>query len=89
MKPIDPVAVEHARKTLERVRAQWLERPGVADLDIGLRERDGNLIDEIAIRVHVARKRAPDSLEPDEALPREEDGVPIDVIEVAPRPTRP
>lgn len=90
MKTLDPEQVERARKILTQVRSRWLARPGVTGLDVGLRERDGTLRDEIAIRVYVIAKRPRDCLHPEERFPNEIEGVPVDVIEFDPeaRPGR-
>ena len=84
MRPLDSAKVERARKVLERVRGAWLRRPGVTGVDVGLRERRGELLDEVAIRVHVTSKQALRELAPAEIFPDEEEGVPIDVLEVPP-----
>ena len=82
MEPVDETQVERARVVLERVRATWLVRPGVTGIDVGLRERSGELLDEIAIRVYVEAKQALGELPAKDAFPSEEDGVPVDVLVV-------
>ena len=82
MTPIDAVQVERARRVLDRVSPTWLGRPGVTGIDIGLRERSGELVDEIAIRVFVRSEQRRGERPDKDAFPDEEDGVPIDVIVV-------
>lgn len=75
-------------KPLKRVRAvkarheeQLLAYPGVMSVGVGLRQRDGEQTDEVCIVVTVRNKRLIDSLHPNEALPEEIEGVPVDVQE--------
>ncbi|MEM9174929.1 MAG: hypothetical protein AAGC67_06820 [Myxococcota bacterium] len=84
MRPIEAMQVERAREVLERVGPDWLRRPGVTGIDVGLREREGELQDEIAIRVYVESKRALRELPGSDAFPIEENGVPVDVLVVPP-----
>lgn len=84
MQPIDPHHVEQARNVLTRIRPHWITRPGVTGIDVGLRERQGELVDEIAIRVYVAEKRPRDTLASTDLFPESEAGVPVDIIEFEP-----
>ena len=56
--------VQAAVQQLDKVRELWLNRPGVTGLDVGYRQENGHLTDELAIRVHVARKLPNSALEP-------------------------
>ena len=47
--------VEQATAELDRVRADWLRRPEVTAVDVGLAVEDKRRLDEVAIRVHVRR----------------------------------
>lgn len=78
----------HTTDSLERARAvlaahadQLMAYPGVVSVGVGLRQRDGALTDEVCIVVMVRHKRDPASLPPSEVLPREIEGVPVDVQE--------
>ncbi len=54
---------------LKKVRKSWLRRPGVTGLDVGFRMRGQVMTNELAIRVHVARKVPTESLaSPSEAF---------------------
>ncbi len=70
-----PEAFSQAKEAAERT---LLDRTGVIGVEIGLRERGGEVTDELALRVVVAEKKdVPEA----EALPEEFAGVPVDVVE--------
>jgi endonuclease G len=71
----------HAERVLNRVRSQWLQRPGVTAVDLGFKWSHGQMTGQLAIRVHVAEKKAPSELSQEELFPEEVEGVPVDVIE--------
>jgi hypothetical protein len=53
----------------------------VTALDVGYRLRNGRPTDELAIRVHVERKRPTASLPVEELFPAQLGGFPVDVIQ--------
>jgi hypothetical protein len=79
--------VEEAIATLDGVRREWLRRPGVTAIDVGFKIKGKTLTDEIAIRVHVARKIPAAELSTSEVFnetgktPKKIGGFPVDVIE--------
>ncbi len=79
--------VDDAIAALDSVRRQWLRRPGVTAVDVGFKIKDDKLTDEVAIRVHVARKIAAGELAATEVFnetgktPKKIGGFPVDVIE--------
>jgi len=75
--------VDEAKRELAKVKEDWMARPGVTAVDIGLRMKDGVLTDEVAIRVHVRRKLARSAVPEGERFPTRLGDVPIDVIEAA------
>lgn len=90
MAQIERARVDEAVAALDKVRRRWLRRPGVAAVDVGFPIRDQVLQrDEVAVRVHVQRKRPLDELASDEVFnarggePTRIDGVAVDVIEAA------
>jgi len=89
MEPIDPHQVEQARDVLHRIRPNWITRPGVTGIDVGLRQRRGELVDEVAIRVYVSEKRPRNAVEQRDLFPTSEDGDPVDGIEFAAEADRP
>ena len=77
------ISQQEAEAELMKVRGDWLKRPGVTAVDIGLRFEHGQMTNQIAVRVHVRRKRAPESLPPEEIFPERLGRVPVDVIEAS------
>lgn len=59
--------------------ARLLAIPGVYHVSVGLKEKDGQLTEELCVRVYVREKRARASVANDELIPREIEGVPVDV----------
>jgi hypothetical protein len=70
--------VEAVRARHEQELLRFLHVVGVAT---GLRTRPGSPTGEPAILVFVDRKVSESELSPDDVLPRELDGVPVDVVE--------
>jgi hypothetical protein len=71
---------------LERVRAvraayeaDLMRKANVVGVGIGLKQVDGQQTEEPAIVVSVTRKLPFPQLRPDDVIPRELDGVPVDV----------
>lgn len=62
-----------------QVEAQYLGQPGVTGIDVGFKEVGGRTTDQLAIRVHVARKLARVSAA--QRVPAEIDGIVTDVLE--------
>lgn len=72
---------EEALRLREKVEARLLAIPGVRAVGVGLKEVGGALTEAIVLRVYVERKRPETELSPDEILPKEIDGIGIDVLE--------
>jgi hypothetical protein len=81
MSGISPEMLAKAAKALESVRDDWLARPGVTAVDLGFKWTDGQMTDQLSIRVHVALKKDMDELSADELFPEEVDGIDVDVLE--------
>ncbi len=71
---------------LERLRiiksaheADLMSKANVVGVGIGLRQRDGELTNEPVIVVSVVHKTPLSQLAPDDVIPRELEGVPVDV----------
>ena len=81
--------VGDAVASLDSVRRQWLRRPGVTAVDVGFKIKGDELTDDVAIRVHVARKIPVDDLVKNEVFnetgsaPQKVGGFPVDVIEAS------
>lgn len=68
---------------LNKVRKEWLKRPGVTAVDVGYKIKGGELTDELAIRVHVQRKLPAEALPEHELFPERLGNFSVDVIEAA------
>ena len=81
MKKFSEEEIESAKAELAKVQKEWITRPGVTAIDIGYRMVDGLMRDELAIRVHVRRKRSREELSENEIFPAQLGDFAVDVIE--------
>jgi endonuclease G len=93
-KKIARTKVEAAVAELDKVRRNWLKRPGVTAVDVGYKIKDVEMTDELAIRVHVRRKKPIEALETHDVFstsgdPKKQGPFTIDVIEAEYGPERP
>lgn len=74
---------EHDMERLARVKASYegllMDKANVVGVGIGFRRRSGEPTDEPVIVVLVTHKVPRHQLEPEDILPRELEGVPLDV----------
>ncbi len=75
-------AYERVAIVKEAFTEDLLAKPNVIGVGVGLREREGELTDEIVLVVLVKKKLPRTEIEPDDLIPTEIQGVPIDVQEV-------
>jgi hypothetical protein len=68
-------------KVLKENEKSLRARKGVYKVDVGYRWKDGKMTGEIAIRVHVKKKKPLKELETKDVVPKELAGFPIDVIQ--------
>lgn len=80
--PSQEKQIARARAVKAKYEADLMARPGVVGVGIGLRQRSGELTNEVCIVVMVRRKVPSALLDEDERLPRSLEGVPVDVQEV-------
>jgi len=73
--------MEEAVVELDKVREEWMKRPGVTALDVGYEFKGGKMTDQLAIRVHVRRKLPVEALPANEVFPDKLGRFPVDVIE--------
>ena len=66
---------------LDKVRNDFLRRPGVTAVDVGYKFKDGVMTDELAIRVHVKRKLPREVISQHELLPEHVGKFSVDIIE--------
>ncbi|WP_322801945.1 hypothetical protein [Thermoflexus sp.] len=65
-----------------RREAELLRKANVVAVGIGYRQRGGRSTDELCLVVSVRRKVPMEALAPEDRIPPEIDGVPVDVQEV-------
>ena len=75
-------AYQRAEQVKLRYQADILSKANVVDVGIGLRSRHGKLTEEVAIIVMVTQKQARSELADEDLVPRDLEGVPVDVQEV-------
>ena len=78
---MNPDELDKAESVLESVRGDWLARDGVTAVDLGFKWSAGRMSDQLAIRVHVANKKAEVELSAGQLFPKEIQGIPVDIIE--------
>jgi hypothetical protein len=79
-RPFDKEAVERAKAIKARYAAALLKYPNVRGLGVGFKVKGGQRIDTLALRVYVTEKVPRRRLKPADRLPREIDGLAVDVI---------
>ncbi len=84
-----PKSINGRRSEIEKVQAVkesyqdlLMSKPNVVGVGIGLRQAGGKRTDQLGLVVMVQRKLPAAQLKPDEILPAQIDGVPVDVQEV-------
>lgn len=92
-KKISKKNISAAIDELDKVRKDWLKRPGVTAVDVGYKIKDGKITDELAVRVHVRRKIPDEALDEYEIFstsdePKKQGPFSIDVIEAEYGPER-
>jgi hypothetical protein len=79
--PIDEEAFERVRSVKQAHEGELLGMPNVVGVGVGFRWIGGRPTDQPAIIVSVRRKVRADELTPEDMVPSELDGVPVDVQE--------
>ena len=75
------VTMEEVRKVKEKYEAELMRKKGVTGCSIGYRYVDGKRTDQLCIICYVTEKIPETDLKKKDIIPREIEGVPIDVIE--------
>ena len=86
MRKVSTREQEKLMGVLQRNEERLKSFAGVHHVDVGDRYIDGRPTEGLAVRVHVLEEKSESDLEPAEVLPKELDGVRIDVIESNPQP---
>ena len=72
-------AVAHAQAVKAKYERQLLRKRNVVGVGVGFQERGGRTTDNVCIVVSVREKLPPGQLAPQDVIPTELDGVPVDV----------
>ena len=89
MAEIDAKTWRAARQALDRAISRYLNDPNVSHIDLGYRSKDGQLVPELAVRVHVHRKLSGEEFDrfaaahPDRVIYSQKIGFPVDIIEAS------
>ena len=75
-------AYQRALAVKQAHEAELLAMPNVVGVGVGLRKKRGVLTDEVALVVMVSRKLTLEAVDSSDVIPREINGVPVDVQEV-------
>ena len=76
------VSYEQAKAVKEAHETELMRKANVTGVGVGLQKRGGVYTDRIAIVVMVDRKVSAARLAPEDVVPSQIDGVPVDVQEV-------
>ncbi len=74
-------AVQQAMAVKARHEARLMQKANVVGVGVGFREEGGKLTDQVALVINVIRKLPKDQLAPEDLIPAEIEGVPVDVRE--------
>ena len=77
----DQERTSEIRRIKQEIEAALLALPGVTGVDIGHKTIGGEKTSELAIRVYVAEKKAPEEIPASERVPETIEDIPTDVIE--------
>lgn len=75
-------AYQRAEQVKQRYQAEILLKANVVGVGVGLRSRQGKLTEEVVIIVMVTQKQTRLELDEEDWVPRDLEGVPVDVQEV-------
>jgi hypothetical protein len=75
-------ALQQALAVKARHESQLMQKANVIGVGIGYRERGGKLTDEVALVVNVTHKLPRYQLNPEDFIPNDIEGVPVDVREI-------
>ena len=78
----EQISIEAIRAVKQTYESQLMRLANVVGVGIGFRTCQGVRTDDPALVVLVSRKLPPELLSPQERIPAELDGVPVDVQEV-------
>ncbi len=79
-KPLEPY--QKVMVVKEKYEEELLQKANVMGVGVGLRKRSGELTDEVVLVVMVTRKVPRAQLAPEDFVPSEIEGVPVDIQEI-------
>jgi hypothetical protein len=74
--------MDHIQVVRKKYEKRLLRKKNVVGVGVGLRQRAGELTDEVVLTVMVREKQPDSALRRRDRIPTELDGVPVDVQEV-------
>jgi hypothetical protein len=74
--------LNQVRRVKEHYESELLAKPNVVGLGVGMKIKEEQGTQEMALIVMVSRKVPASQLAPEDRIPNEVDGIPIDVREV-------
>jgi hypothetical protein len=77
--PISDEQMERLQTTKAKHESALMRKPNVVGVGIGFRKRRGEMTDEATIVVSVTHKVPRSALDPEDVIPGELDGVPVDI----------
>jgi hypothetical protein len=75
------ILIKRLQEVKEKNKERLLRFPNVTGVGVGYKKKGGKKTDEISLRVYVRKKVPLEKLDQDSVIPKEIDGVQIDVIE--------
>ena len=75
-------ALRKAEAVKQAYESELMSKPNVVGVGTGLRQKDGKPTDIVAVVVMVEKKLPPSQLAPEDVIPAQIEGVPVDVQEV-------
>ena len=73
---------EHAKQVKAAHEEMLLQKPNVVGVGIGFAQRSQQTTNELCLVVMVSQKLPDEALSPEDRIPRELEGVPVDVQQV-------
>jgi len=73
--------MEEVRRVKQKYEMELMKKSGVVGCSIGYKHVAGKKTDELCIVCYVSKKRQASELSKEDMIPREIEGVPVDVIE--------
>lgn len=73
--------IEEVKKVKEKYASELMNKAGVVGCSIGYKQSGGKKTDKLSIVCYVKKKKREEDLKIKDIIPREIEGIPIDVVE--------